>query len=61
MGPLPKRKMSRRRKLQRRNHDKLSLTHLVVCDRCGQYKPSHVVCPNCGTYNGNTVLTIKDE
>jgi large subunit ribosomal protein L32 len=53
--------MSRRRKLQRRNHDKLSLTHLIVCDRCGQYKPSHVVCPNCGTYNGNTVLTIKDE
>lgn len=62
MGPLPKRKMSRRRKLNRRNHDKLSLTHLVVCDHCGKYKQSHHVCPSCGTYDGGVeVLKIEEE
>ncbi|HVO40978.1 MAG TPA: 50S ribosomal protein L32 [Aggregatilineales bacterium] len=61
MGPLPKRKLSRRRKYNRRAHDKLSLSHLVVCDNCGKYKPAHQVCPNCGTYNGNQVLAIEDE
>jgi large subunit ribosomal protein L32 len=53
--------MSRRRKLTRRNHDKLSLTHLVVCDHCGKYKQSHHVCPWCGTYEGVEVLKIEEE
>lgn len=61
MGPLPKRKMSRRRKLNRRNHDKLTLQHLVKCTNCGAYHQSHHVCPTCGFHKGVQVLAIKDD
>lgn len=60
MGPLPKRKRSRARRGDRRSHDALSLTHLVKCDNCGEYKAAHRVCANCGTYNGHTVFEIED-
>jgi len=53
--------MSRRRKLNRRNHDKLSLQHLVVCESCGEYHQAHHVCPNCGKYSGVQVLAVKSE
>jgi len=56
VGPLPKKKMSRRRKLNRRNHDKLTLDHIIRCDNCNEYKLSHHVCANCGTYNGREVI-----
>ncbi|MCB9438222.1 MAG: 50S ribosomal protein L32 [Anaerolineales bacterium] len=61
MGPLPKRKLSRRRKYNRRSHDSLTPTHLVRCDECGEYKPSHQVCPHCGTYKGREVVQIEEE
>ena len=61
MGPLPKRKISRRRKRNRRSHDTLSLKHLVRCDNCKAYKPAHQVCAACGTYNGQTVFEIEDD
>ena len=61
MGPLPKRKLSRRRKYNRRAHDKLSLTHLVRCENCGEYKPAHHVCPACGTYNGRQVINVEEK
>lgn len=60
MGPLPKRKVSRRRRGNRRAHDALSLQHLVRCDNCGEYKPAHHVCPECGHYNGKVVFEIED-
>jgi len=61
MGPLPKRKLSRRRKFNRRNHDKLSLNHLVLCPNCGKYKQAHLVCKECGFYNGEQVLEVEEE
>lgn len=61
MGPLPKRKVSRRRRNNRRAHDALSLKHLVRCEDCAEYKPAHRVCPHCGFYNGRQVLEIDDE
>jgi large subunit ribosomal protein L32 len=61
MGPLPKRKLSRRRRNNRRSHDSLSLKHLVRCDNCGEYRMSHTVCPHCGYYKGEQVIEVKDE
>jgi large subunit ribosomal protein L32 len=61
VGPLPKRKLSRRRKYNRRAHDKLSLTHLVRCEHCNEYKPAHQVCPSCGTYNGQQVINVEEN
>jgi large subunit ribosomal protein L32 len=61
VGPLPKRKLSRRRKFLRRQHDRISLSHLVRCENCNEYKPAHQVCPKCGTYNGRQVLDIEEK
>lgn len=61
MGPLPKRKVSRRRKRNRRSHDGLVTAHLVKCDACDNYKPSHQVCPHCGTYRGREVLAVEES
>ncbi|MBZ0305332.1 MAG: 50S ribosomal protein L32 [Anaerolineae bacterium] len=60
MGPLPKRKLSRRRKRNRRAHDALSVKHLVKCDNCNAYRPAHQVCPACGEYNGRVVFEIEE-
>jgi large subunit ribosomal protein L32 len=61
MGPLPKRKISRRRRNNRRSHDALTLQHLVRCDNCNEYKPAHQVCPHCGTYAGRQVFQIETD
>ncbi len=60
MGPLPKRKLSKQSKRTRRNHDKLSLPHLVRCSNCGAYKTAYQVCKECGTYDGTPVVDKKD-
>ena len=61
MGPLPKSKLSRRRRNQRRSHDALTLRHLVRCEHCNAYKPAHQVCPECGKYNDHQVIEIDEE
>ncbi len=61
MGAVPKRKVSRRRRNNRRAHHKPVLKHLVVCPSCNEYKVAHQVCPNCGKYNGRQVVEIKEE
>lgn len=61
MGPLPKRKVSRRRKRNRRAHDALARRHLIRCDNCDEWVAAHAVCMNCGTYNGHTVFEIEEE
>jgi len=61
MGPLPKRKVSKTRRNKRRSHDHLTLSHLVVCPECGEYKPAHRVCPHCGTYKGREVIAQTEE
>lgn len=61
MGPLPKRKLSKTRKRTRRNHDKLTLPHLVTCDNCGEPKIAHRVCPSCGYYGGEQVLVLDKD
>lgn len=60
MGPLPKRKPSRRRRGNRRSHDALTPIHLVKCESCGAYKPAHQVCRECGMYNDVKVFEIED-
>ncbi|NDJ87160.1 MAG: 50S ribosomal protein L32 [Chloroflexi bacterium] len=61
MGPLPKRKISRRHKRNRRAHHALSQAHLVRCEECDEYKPAHRVCPHCGTYRGRMVIEIEED
>jgi large subunit ribosomal protein L32 len=61
VGPLPKRKVSRGRRDRRRNHDVLSMKHIVVCPSCGAYHVAHRVCRACGSYQGETVYEVDTD
>ena len=61
MGALPKKKVSRARRGNRRAHLALTLPTLMNCPQCGSRKLTHHVCPTCGTYNGHQILTIREK
>jgi len=58
MGALPKRKVSRHRRGNRRQHLALTAPDLVTCPRCGKLMKNHLPCKNCGTYRGRQVIQI---
>lgn len=59
MGAVPKKKVTPRRRGNRRSHDHVALPQLAPCPQCKTLRPTHHVCPVCGTYNGHQVLEIK--
>lgn len=58
MGALPKRKVSRHRRGNRRQHLALTAPTMVNCPRCGKPMRAHYVCKGCGTYKGRQVLEL---
>ena len=58
MAAVPKKKIPRRRRNNRRSHIHALLPQLGPCPQCRQLRPTHRVCPYCGTYNGRQVLAI---
>ena len=54
--PLPKQRISKRRRDFRRSHHALSLPTLAPCPQCRQPRLPHRVCPNCGQYRGREVI-----
>jgi large subunit ribosomal protein L32 len=61
VGAVPKKRVSRARQGNRRQHHKLKIPQLTICPQCRQVRQAHHACPNCGTYRGRQVLTIKDK
>ncbi|MGC9334611.1 MAG: 50S ribosomal protein L32 [Anaerolineae bacterium] len=61
MGALPKRKLGRSRKGQRRSHHALKARNLVPCPNCHELRLPHQVCPWCGHYKGMEIVNIKSE
>jgi large subunit ribosomal protein L32 len=61
MGALPKRKVSRHRRGNRRQHLALSAPTLVTCPKCGELMRAHVTCKICGTYKGRQVIAVAKE
>lgn len=60
--PVPKKRVSRRVRDQRRAHDFLVATAATEsCPDCGSTKQRHHVCPSCGTYRGRKVFADNDE
>ncbi len=59
MGAVPKKKISKSRRGQRRSHDHIKLPQLSACPQCRAMKPTHHVCPACGTYNGHQILKAE--
>ncbi len=58
MGALPKRKVSRHRRGNRRQHLALTAPVLVTCPNCGVMMRNHYPCKNCGTYKGRQVIAV---
>ena len=52
---VPKRKVSKARRDQRRATHALEAPRVNVCPQCGHPKQPHRVCPTCGTYKGREV------
>lgn len=59
MGALPKQRVSRHRRGNRRREQFLKLPQIVTCTHCGENMRSHHVCPSCGFYRDRQVLVIE--
>ncbi|HID97072.1 MAG TPA: 50S ribosomal protein L32 [Thermodesulfobacteriaceae bacterium] len=57
---VPKRKVSRSRRGNRRSHDALRAPGLSTCPQCTESKPPHQACPHCGTYRGKNFTEKED-
>jgi len=58
MGAAPKTKVSRHRRGNRRQHQRLDAPHLVTCKNCGEMMRSHSVCKKCGQYRNRQVIVM---
>jgi large subunit ribosomal protein L32 len=59
MGAVPKTKVSRHRRGNRRQHQVLDAPTLVTCPRCGELMRAHRACKSCGTYRGRQVVEVR--
>ncbi|MBM4366812.1 MAG: 50S ribosomal protein L32 [Deltaproteobacteria bacterium] len=59
--PVPKKRVSRSQRDQRRAHDALTLTAAIEsCPDCGAPKLRHRVCDACGSYRGKKIFADND-
>jgi large subunit ribosomal protein L32 len=61
MGALPKRKVSRHRRGNRRRHQYLTAPQLTKCPNCGEYNLSHRACKSCGQYKSRQVIDVGGD
>lgn len=60
--PVPKQRHSKARTRTRRSHnDKVRLTALVECPRCGELTRPHRACAHCGYYKDREVVPQEEE
>ena len=57
---VPKKKISKSRRDQRRSHDALALAPFVECSNCGEFKRPHHVCSSCGHYREREVVEASE-
>ncbi|WP_027363575.1 50S ribosomal protein L32 [Desulfotruncus alcoholivorax] len=53
---VPKRRMSKQRKRQRRANWKIEAPKLVECPQCHALAVPHQVCAGCGYYKGREIV-----
>lgn len=61
MGALPKRKVSRHRRGNRRQHLALTAPTMVTCPKCGSLMRAHYTCQVCGTYKGRQIIEVRER
>ncbi|MFC1920877.1 50S ribosomal protein L32 [Chloroflexota bacterium] len=59
MGALPKRKIAKARRGERRSHLKTTPLSTINCPQCNSPVLPHHACPTCGSYKGRDVIKIK--
>ncbi len=59
MGAVPKRKVSRHRRGNRRRHQYLTIPELMKCPNCGQMTKAHRACTECGQHKGRQVVAVN--
>lgn len=58
---VPKSKITRSKRGQRRAHDRLVAASAQECPNCGELKRPHHICLDCGHYGDREVLTSSDD
>lgn len=58
---VPKTKISKSRRGQRRSHDAINPVSHQECPNCGELKQPHHVCASCGYYAGKEVTKKSDS
>ncbi len=56
---VPRHKMSKMKKRQRRSHHAMSAAGSTECPRCSSAKLPHRVCDTCGYYKGVKKLEVE--
>ena len=57
---VPKSKITRSRRGQRRSHDAIKSQAYHECPNCGELKQPHHVCSACGYYKDREVIEATD-
>ena len=58
---VPKSKITRSRRGQRRSHDALVAGNPYEFTNCGELKRPHHVCGACGHYDDREVVSVADD
>jgi len=58
---VPKKKLSKSRKRQRRSHHALVAPGLSICPQCAAIGLPHRVCRSCGHYRGRQIMLVEKE
>lgn len=61
MGALPKHKVSRHQRGNRRRHQVLKAPDLTRCSNCGALMMHHRVCKACGFYRGRQIIQVHSQ
>lgn len=61
MGAVPKRKVSRHRRGNRRRQQFLIAPQIAKCPNCGEMNLSHRACRGCGQFRGRQVIDIATD
>ena len=56
---VPKKKVSKSRRDQRRAHDAFKSANYAECSNCGEVKRPHHVCAACGHYDSREVVETE--
>ena len=56
---VPKRKMSKMKKRQRKGANRYEGVQVTYCTVCAKPAKPHCVCPSCGIYKGKQVVTVE--